>query len=92
MTTDTGQRRRGSDARLVITDLMGEDSIRAVAGDAWISLVGEDEVLLPVPGELPGDSVSSWVDVVGPWTGSVVLTTLLSILFLPLCALALTMF
>ena len=30
---------------------------------------------MPDPGELPADVVSSWVDVVGPWTGSVVLTT-----------------
>jgi chemotaxis protein CheX len=37
--------------------------------------VGEDEVLVPVPGELPEDPLSSWVDVVGPWTGTVVLTT-----------------
>ena len=28
-----------------------------------------------MPGELPGDVLSSWVDVVGPWTGTVVLTT-----------------
>jgi chemotaxis protein CheX len=74
-TTDTGQRRRGSDARAVITDLMDEDTVLAVAGDAWISLVGEDEVLVPIPGGMPGDVLSSWVDVVGPWTGSVVLTT-----------------
>ncbi|WP_104524328.1 chemotaxis protein CheX [Blastococcus atacamensis] len=74
-TPDTGQRRRTSDSRPVITDLIDEDTILAVAGDAWISLVGEDEVLVPIPGDLPFDVVSSWVDVVGPWTGSVVLTT-----------------
>jgi hypothetical protein len=31
--------------------------------------------LVPLLGELPADPVSSWVDVVGPWTGSVVLST-----------------
>ncbi len=34
-----------------------------------------DELLVPIPAELPADLLSSWVDVVGPWTGSVVLTT-----------------
>ena len=74
-TIDSGERRRTSDARPVITDLMDEATILSVAGEAWVSLVGEDEVLVPIPGDLPGDTVSSWVDVVGPWTGSVVLTT-----------------
>ncbi|TFV47217.1 chemotaxis protein CheX [Blastococcus sp. TF02A-35] len=73
--TDTGQRRRLSDSRPVITDLMDEATILSVAEEAWISLVGEEEVLVPLPGDLPGDVLSSWVDVVGPWTGSVVLTT-----------------
>ncbi|WP_240619413.1 chemotaxis protein CheX [Blastococcus sp. TF02-8] len=72
---DTGERRRTSDARPVITDLMDEGTILAVAEEAWVSLVGEEEVLVPLAGELPADVVSSWVDVVGPWTGSVVLTT-----------------
>jgi hypothetical protein len=43
--------------------------------DAWTALVGEDEYLLSVTGELPDDVPSSWVEVVGPWTGTVVLTT-----------------
>ncbi|RBY97331.1 chemotaxis protein CheX [Blastococcus sp. TF02-8] len=54
---------------------MDEGTILAVAEEAWVSLVGEEEVLVPLAGELPADVVSSWVDVVGPWTGSVVLTT-----------------
>lgn len=74
-TTDTGERRRASDARPVITDLIDEGTILSIAGEAWIALVGEDEVLVPLSGRLPVDIVSSWVDVVGPWTGSVVLTT-----------------
>jgi hypothetical protein len=74
-TTDTGERRRGSDARPLITALIDEATIQSIAEDAWIALVGEDELLVPLPGELPADVISSWVDVVGPWTGSVVLTT-----------------
>jgi hypothetical protein len=72
---DTGERRRAADARPVITELIDEPTVESIAQDAWIALVGEDEVLLPMPGELPADALSSWVDVVGPWTGSVVLTT-----------------
>ena len=76
MTTfDTGERRRFGDARPLITDLIDEPTVESIAQDAWMALVGEDEILVPIPGELPGDVVSSWVDVVGPWTGSVVLTT-----------------
>jgi hypothetical protein len=73
--SDTGERRRRSDARPLISELIDEATIESIAGEAWIALVGEDEVLVPLPGELPDDVVSSWVDVVGPWTGSVVLTT-----------------
>ena len=73
--SDTGERRRAGEARPVIGELIDEGTIESIAQEAWISLVGEDEYLLPVPGELAGDVLSSWVDVVGPWTGSVVLTT-----------------
>ena len=74
-TIDTGERRRGADTRPVITELIDEATVEAIAQEAWISLVGEDEVLVPLPGEPVADPLSSWVDVVGPWTGSVVLTT-----------------
>jgi chemotaxis protein CheX len=73
--TDTGERRRSGEARAVITDLIDEATVQSIAEDAWTALVGEEEFLLPMPGELPGDVLSSWVDVVGPWTGTVVLTT-----------------
>ncbi len=73
--TDTGERRRGADARPLITELIDEATVESIAQEAWISLVGEDEVLVPLPGGPVADPVSSWVDVVGPWTGSVVLTT-----------------
>ena len=74
-TLDTGERRRAGESRPVITELMDEPTVQSIAEDAWISLVGEDEFLVPVPGEFSDDVLSSWVDVVGPWTGSVVLTT-----------------
>lgn len=67
--------RRGVEARPLITELIDESTVCSIAEEAWISLVGEEEVLVPLPGELPADTVSSWVDIVGPWTGSVVLTT-----------------
>ena len=72
---DTGERRRNGEHRPVITELIDEATVQSIAEDAWTALVGEDEFLLPIPGELPADVVSSWVDVVGPWTGTVVLTT-----------------
>ena len=72
-TTEIG--RRSGDRRPVINELIDEPTIESIAQDAWTALVGEDEFLLPIPGELPADVVSSWVDVVGPWTGTVVLTT-----------------
>jgi chemotaxis protein CheX len=74
-TLDTGERRRGADVRPVITELIDEATVETIAQDAWIALVGEEEVLVPLPGEPVTDPLSSWVDVVGPWTGSVVLTT-----------------
>ncbi len=72
---DTGQRRRATDVRPVITDLIDADTVTSIAEDAWTALVGDDEVLVPLPADPPADALSSWVDVVGPWTGSVVLTT-----------------
>jgi chemotaxis protein CheX len=72
---DSGERRRAGDPRPVISDLIDAPTVESIAGEAWISLVGEDEVLVPLPAELPADVLSSWVDVVGPWTGSVVLTS-----------------
>ena len=69
-TVDTGVH-----ARPLIPELMDEAILTSIAEEAWVALVGEDEPLIPLPGEMPADALSSWVDVVGPWTGSVVLTT-----------------
>ena len=72
---DTGERRRTGDVPKPITDLIDEATIQSIAEEAWLALVGEDEYLLPLPGGHPDDAISSWVEVVGPWTGSVVITT-----------------
>jgi chemotaxis protein CheX len=58
----------------VITSLIDEATVQEIADQAWAALVGEDEVLVPLPAELTTDTLSSWVDIVGPWTGTVVLT------------------
>jgi chemotaxis protein CheX len=73
--SDTGERRRAGDPRPVIGELIDEGTIESIAQEAWISLVGEEEILVPVPVDLPADKISSWVHVVGPWTGTVVMTT-----------------
>ena len=75
LTSDTGERRRAGDARPVITALIDEATVEAIANEAWLALVGEEEILVPIPRALPAETLSAWVDVVGPWTGSVVLTT-----------------
>jgi chemotaxis protein CheX len=71
---DTGARRRTSDAPLLIAELIDEEIVQSIAQEAWTALIGDDEFLVPLPGGLPDDAVSSWVEVVGPWTGAVVLT------------------
>ena len=71
---DTGERRRTSDAPLSIHDLLDQETVQSIAQEAWSALVGDDEFLVPLPGGLPDDAVSSWVEIVGPWTGTVVLT------------------
>jgi chemotaxis protein CheX len=71
---DTGERRRTSDAPPLITELIDEETVQSIAQEAWSALIGDDEFLVPLPGGLPDDAVSSWVEVVGPWTGAVVLT------------------
>ena len=62
---------------LGVTPLVGPDEVSAIVGDVWTSLVGSGEHLSPVahpPAHLPLDALSAWVLVVGPWTGSLVLT------------------
>ena len=72
MTFDTGERRRSTDVRPVISELIDEATVLSIAEEAWSAL---DEVLVPQRAELSGDLISSWVEIVGPWTGSVVVST-----------------
>ncbi|MGQ7295884.1 chemotaxis protein CheX [Quadrisphaera sp. KR29] len=55
-------------------ELLPEETVRAVVDEIFASFVGEDEVLLPLEGELPEQTVSAWVGIEGPWRGRVVLT------------------
>ena len=74
--TDTGERRRAGDARPVITELIDEETVQSIAQEAWSALIGEDEYPRPAARRAARRRVSSsWVDVVGPWTGAVVLTS-----------------
>jgi chemotaxis protein CheX len=72
---DNGERRRRSDSPALITALIDEATVQGIAEEAWSALVGDEEFLVPLPGGLPDDAVSSWVEIVGPWNGAVVLTT-----------------
>jgi chemotaxis protein CheX len=74
-TFDTGERRRRTDVAPVISELIDEATLQGIAEEAWLALVGDDELLVPLPGGLPDNAISSWVEVIGPWTGAVVLTT-----------------
>jgi chemotaxis protein CheX len=57
-----------------VSNLVSADVVQAIAEEVWTALLGEDEPLVPLPGELSGPTLSSWVDVVGPWSGAVVVT------------------
>jgi chemotaxis protein CheX len=72
--TDSGERRRAGDRPPLVTELIDEATVQGITEQAWLALVGEDEVLVPLPAPMPADALSSWVEIVGPWTGSVVLT------------------
>jgi hypothetical protein len=72
---DSGERRRRSDKPPLITELIDVATVQGIAEQAWLALIGDDEFLVPLPGGLPDDAVSAWVEIVGPWNGAVVLTT-----------------
>jgi chemotaxis protein CheX len=57
-----------------ITELLDAATVQSIADEVWPSLVGDGEAFVPVPVPPPADVVSAWVDIVGPWTGSVVLS------------------
>ena len=72
--SDAGLRRRAGDRPPAIAELVDEATVCEITEQAWLALVGEDEVLVPLPAPLPAETLSSWVEIVGPWTGAVVLT------------------
>ncbi|MGY1811331.1 chemotaxis protein CheX [Blastococcus sp. SYSU D00820] len=58
----------------LISALLDEATVQEIAEQAWAALVGEEELLVPLPAPLPAETLSSWVEIVGPWNGSVVVT------------------
>ena len=59
---------------MTITELLDAATVQSIADEVWPSLVGDGEAFVPVPVAPPVEVVSAWVDIVGPWTGSVVLS------------------
>ncbi|HYX95826.1 MAG TPA: chemotaxis protein CheX, partial [Geodermatophilus sp.] len=57
-----------------ITALLDAGTVQSIADEIWPSLVGDGEAFVPVPVPPPADVVSAWVDIIGPWTGSVVVS------------------
>jgi chemotaxis protein CheX len=57
-----------------ITELLDAATVQSIADEVWPSLVGDGEAFVPVPVAPPAEVVSAWVDIIGPWNGSVVLT------------------
>ena len=57
-----------------ITGMLDEATVQAIADDVWTSLVGDGEVLVPLPVPAPETTVSAWVRITGPWCGAVVVT------------------
>jgi chemotaxis protein CheX len=57
-----------------ITELLDAGTVQSIADEVWPSLVGDGEAFVPVPVPPPADVVSAWVDILGPWTGSVVVS------------------
>ena len=57
-----------------ITELLDVATVQSIADEVWPSLVGDGEAFVPVPVPPPAELLSAWVDITGPWTGSVVVT------------------
>jgi chemotaxis protein CheX len=57
-----------------ITTLLDTATVQSIADDVWTSLVGDGEVLVPLPVPAPEVTVSAWVQITGPWRGAVVVT------------------
>jgi chemotaxis protein CheX len=57
-----------------ITTMLDAATVQRIADDVWTSLVGDGEVLVPLPVPAPEETVSAWVQITGPWCGVVVVT------------------
>ena len=57
-----------------ITTMLEAATVQSIADDVWTSLVGDGEVLVPLPVPAPEVTVSAWVQITGPWCGAVVVT------------------
>ena len=57
-----------------ISELLDAETVQSIADEIWPTLVGDGEAFVPVPVPPPAEVVSAWVDIIGPWHGSVVLT------------------
>ena len=57
-----------------ISALLDAETVQSIADQVWPPLVGDGEVFVPVPVAPPAEVVSAWVDIIGPWRGSVVVT------------------
>jgi chemotaxis protein CheX len=57
-----------------ITELLDTATVQSIADEVWPALVGDGEAFVPIPVPAPAEVVSAWVDITGPWIGSVVLT------------------
>ena len=57
-----------------ISALLDPSLVQSIADEVWPTLVGDGEAFVPVPVPPPAEVVSAWVDIFGPWNGSVVVT------------------
>ena len=57
-----------------ISTLLDPATVQSIADDVWTSLVGDGEVLVPLPVPAPEVTLSAWVRITGPWCGAVVVT------------------
>ncbi|SDY68342.1 Chemotaxis phosphatase CheX [Modestobacter sp. DSM 44400] len=57
-----------------ITTMVDAATVQSIADDVWTSLVGDGEVLVPLPVPATEVTVSAWVQITGPWCGAVVVT------------------
>ena len=57
-----------------ISEILDTETVQSIADEVWPSLVGDGEAFVPLPVPPPAEVVSAWVDIIGPWNGSVVVT------------------